>query len=142
VLTGFPPFAKSWLATGKVFSMALESWFAQGMATLAARWSSTTSTELFWLGIGFAAQTMFMMRFIIQWLASEKARRSVVPEMFWYWSLAGGFMLFVYAIYRLDPVFMLGQGSGLFIYARNIYFIRRSRVESQTVMREGLTAAE
>lgn len=122
--------------------MSLESWFAQGVANVVARWNSTTTTELFWLGVGFTAQAMFMMRFIIQWLASEKARRSVVPEMFWYWSLAGGFMLFIYAIYRLDPVFMLGQGSGLFIYARNIHFIRRSRNESQAVMRQGLSAAE
>jgi lipid-A-disaccharide synthase-like uncharacterized protein len=122
--------------------MSLESWFAQGVANLAARWDSTTTTEIFWLAVGFTAQIMFMMRFVIQWLASEKARRSVVPETFWYWSLAGGFMLFVYAIYRLDPVFMLGQGTGLFIYARNIYFIRRSRIEGRGLAREGLTPAE
>ena len=122
--------------------MSLESWFAQGVATLAARWDSTTTTELFWLGVGFGAQAMFMMRFVIQWLASEKARRSIVPDAFWYWSLAGGFMLFVYAVYRMDPVFMLGQGSGLFIYARNLYFIRRARSEGSAVMREGLKPAE
>lgn len=112
------------------------------MVTLAARWDSTSTTELFWLSLGFSAQAMFMMRFVIQWLASEKARCSVVPEAFWYWSLAGGFMLFVYAIYRMDPVFILGQGTGLFIYARNIYFIRRTRIEGSSVMREGLRAAE
>ena len=122
--------------------MALESWIAHAAAQLAQRWHDTSSTELFWLGIGFTAQAMFMMRFVIQWLASEKARRSVVPDAFWYWSIAGGFMLFVYAIYRLDPVFMLGQGTGLFIYARNLYFIRRARRESSALMREGLTPAE
>jgi lipid-A-disaccharide synthase-like uncharacterized protein len=122
--------------------MSLESWFADAAAQIAARWDGTSTTELFWLGIGFTAQAMFMMRFVIQWLASEKARRSVVPDAFWYWSLAGGFMLFVYAVYRLDPVFMLGQGSGLFIYARNLHFIRRSRGESTALMRESLKPAE
>jgi lipid-A-disaccharide synthase-like uncharacterized protein len=122
--------------------MSLESWFAHAAAQLAARWQDTSNTELFWLGIGFAAQAMFMMRFVIQWLASEKARRSVVPDAFWYWSLAGGFMLFVYAVYRVDPVFMLGQLSGLFIYARNLHLIRRSRRTDKTLMREGLSPAE
>jgi|EndMetStandDraft_5_1072996.scaffolds.fasta_scaffold50306_3 lipid-A-disaccharide synthase-like uncharacterized protein len=122
--------------------MLLESWFAHAAAQLAARWHATSTTELFWIGLGFTAQAMFMMRFVIQWLASEKARRSVVPEAFWYWSLAGGFMLFVYAVYRLDPVFMLGQLSGLFIYARNLYFIRRSRREGQAMMPGKLTPAE
>ena len=111
-------------------------------AELAARWHGTSVTELFWLVIGFGAQAMFMMRFVVQWLASERARRSVVPAAFWYWSLAGGFMLFVYAIYRADPVFILGQGTGLFIYARNLYFIRRTRRESQAMLRGEYAAAE
>ena len=87
-------------------------------------WSTTSTTEMAWLGIGLLAQLMFSMRFIVQWIASEKARRSIVPETFWYFSLVGGTMLFAYAIYRTDPVFMLGQGMGLLIYGRNIYFIR------------------
>jgi len=66
---------------------------------------------------------MFSMRFIVQWLATEKARASIIPETFWYFSFAGGSMLLAYAIYRMDPVFILGQGMGLVIYARNIYFI-------------------
>ncbi len=66
---------------------------------------------------------MFSMRFIIQWIASERARASIVPEAFWYFSFCGGLMLFIYAIHRMDPVFILGQGIGLFIYSRNIYFI-------------------
>ena len=78
----------------------------------------------FWLAFGVIAQVLFGLRFIVQWIASERARRSIVPETFWYFSLVGGAMLFAYAIYRLDPVFMLGQGMGLLIYARNIYFIR------------------
>ena len=66
---------------------------------------------------------LFSMRFIVQWLATEKARASIIPETFWYFSFAGGAMLLAYAIYRMDPVFIIGQGMGLVIYARNIYFI-------------------
>jgi lipid-A-disaccharide synthase-like uncharacterized protein len=106
------------------------------MSNLANWWASVSATELIWLGIGFGAQAMFSMRFFIQWLASEKARRSVVPDAFWYFSFAGGLMLFIYAIYRMDPVFILGQGSGLFIYARNIYFIRRTRREDADALRQ------
>jgi lipid-A-disaccharide synthase-like uncharacterized protein len=87
-------------------------------------WVSTSVSEKAWLGVGFLAQLMFSMRFIVQWIASERARRSIVPETFWYFSMVGGAMLFAYAIYRLDPVFILGQGMGLLIYGRNIYFIR------------------
>jgi lipid-A-disaccharide synthase-like uncharacterized protein len=122
--------------------MSLESWAVHASAELAARWHDTSTTELFWLAMGFTAQAMFMMRFVIQWLASERARRSVVPDAFWYWSLAGGFMLLVYAVYRADPVFILGQGTGLFIYARNLYFIRRARRESREMLRAGYSAAE
>ena len=93
------------------------------LAKLSLWWAGITVTELVWLGIGFLAQLMFSMRFIIQWIASERAKRSIVPEAFWYFSLAGGAMLFAYAIYRVDPVFMLGQGLGLFIYARNLQLI-------------------
>jgi lipid-A-disaccharide synthase-like uncharacterized protein len=69
-------------------------------------------------------------RFIVQWIASERARRSIVPETFWYFSFLGGAMLFAYAIYRVDPVFILGQGSGLLIYARNIHFIWSHKKET------------
>jgi lipid-A-disaccharide synthase-like uncharacterized protein len=93
------------------------------MASLANWWATTPTTELVWITIGFVAQFLFSMRFIVQWIASEKARASIVPETFWYFSLAGGAMLLAYAIYRMDPVFILGQAAGLVIYARNIYFI-------------------
>lgn len=121
--------------------MSLESWFAQGVAELTARWQNTSTEEIIWLTVGFAAQGMFMMRFVIQWIASEKTRRSVIPEAFWYWSLTGGFMMFLYAIYRLDPVFMLGQGSGLFIYARNIYFIHKAKHETVAIVQNGYKPA-
>lgn len=77
--------------------------------------------------VGFAGQGLFAMRFIIQWLSSEKQARSVIPITFWYFSIGGGSVLFLYAIWRQDLVFMSGQGLGLFIYLRNLYFVRRSR---------------
>ncbi len=98
-------------------------------------WADTSVTEKTWLAVGFSAQLMFSMRFIVQWLASERARATIVPETFWYFSLFGGALLFSYAIYRLDPVFMLGQGMGLFIYSRNIYFIRSSRKSQSSPQR-------
>ena len=103
------------------------------LSNLANWWAGISTTELIWLCIGFTAQAMFSMRFILQWIASERARRSIVPETFWYFSFAGGLMLFIYAVYRMDPVFMLGQGSGLFIYARNIYFITLAKRQDQPV---------
>ena len=93
------------------------------MSALGAWWANVSTTELVWVALGFLAQLMFTTRFVVQWLASERARRSVVPEAFWYFSFLGGSMLLAYAIYRLDPVFILGQAMGLFIYARNIFFI-------------------
>jgi lipid-A-disaccharide synthase-like uncharacterized protein len=80
-----------------------------------------------WLGIGFLGQALFSARFLVQWIASERQRKSVVPILFWWFSLAGGVTLFAYSIYRLDPVFMLGQGFGLIVYTRNLLLIRRER---------------
>jgi len=80
-----------------------------------------------WALIGFFGQFLFMMRFVVQWLASEREKKSVVPEVFWYFSLGGGLIVLIYAIHQQDPVFMLGQGLGLFIYLRNLYFIHRRK---------------
>ena len=81
----------------------------------------------YWLLFGFAAQACFFARFFIQWLLSERRGKSYIPIAFWYFSLAGGVMLFVYAVYRWDPVFMAGQGAGVFIYVRNLVLIYRRR---------------
>jgi lipid-A-disaccharide synthase-like uncharacterized protein len=86
--------------------------------------------ESLWLGIGFLGQAMFSMRFLVQWVQSERQRRSIIPIAFWYFSILGGVTLFAYALYREDPVFILGQGAGLVIYARNLYFIRRERAHA------------
>lgn len=76
-----------------------------------------------WALIGFFGQSMFSMRFLLQWIASEKAKKSVMPEVFWYFSLGGGLIVLAYAIHKKDIVFIFGQGLGVFIYLRNIYFI-------------------
>ncbi len=72
---------------------------------------------------GLAGQFVFMMRFVVQWLASEARGRSYVPVAFWYISLAGGVMLFIYGLLDRDPVILLGQSLGIGIYARNLYLI-------------------
>jgi lipid-A-disaccharide synthase-like uncharacterized protein len=112
-------------------------YLATFIAKLAAWWAGTPASEKLWLGIGFAAQLMFSMRFIVQWIASERARQSIVPETFWYFSCAGGAMLFAYAIYRMDPVFVLGQGAGLFIYGRNIHLIWQTRLKARDASAAG-----
>jgi lipid-A-disaccharide synthase-like uncharacterized protein len=75
--------------------------------------------------IGYFAQVMFAMRFVVQWIASERAGRSVVPTAFWVFSIGGGVMLLGYAIWRRDPVFILGQAFGVFVYLRNLQFVLR-----------------
>ena len=81
------------------------------------------TVEHVWLLIGFLGQGLFASRFLVQWLASERARRSVMPITFWYFSLGGGVILLAYSIYKADPVFILGQGLGLVVYMRNLYLI-------------------
>ena len=83
--------------------------------------------DRFWLYLGFFGQILFFMRFWIQWIASEAKKQSVIPISFWYFSLAGTVVLLAYAIYRRDPVYIVGQGSGLFIYLRNLTLIARHK---------------
>lgn len=83
--------------------------------------------ELAWVIIGLAGQVMFMLRFLVQWVVSERARRSVIPVSFWYFSLIGAAVLLAYAIYRKDPVFILGQAFGFIVYVRNLHLIRVER---------------
>jgi lipid-A-disaccharide synthase-like uncharacterized protein len=81
--------------------------------------------EQLWLTVGLLGQAFFSMRFLVQWIASERKGESIVPLSFWFFSIGGGLTLLLYAIHRLDPVFILGQGAGLFVYLRNLYLIRR-----------------
>jgi lipid-A-disaccharide synthase-like uncharacterized protein len=87
---------------------------------------------------GLVGQALFMMRFVAQWVVSEREKRSVVPEIFWYFSLGGGLILLTYAIWRKDPVFIIGQATGLFIYVRNIVFIWRARMQRRARTHEAV----
>jgi lipid-A-disaccharide synthase-like uncharacterized protein len=88
-------------------------------------------TNTIWLAIGLAGQALFSARFLVQWLVSEKRRESVIPVAFWYLSLAGSAVLLTYAIYRKDPVFILGQSMGSVIYLRNLWLIRQKRLAGE-----------
>ena len=81
--------------------------------------------SLGWLIIGFAGQIFFSARFILQWIYSEINKKSIIPLGFWFFSILGGITLLVYAIHRKDPVFIMGQATGLLIYGRNLYFINK-----------------
>lgn len=80
-----------------------------------------------WLILGFSAQALFASRFIIQWIASERAGESVMPDVFWLLSLLGSSLLLIYAIKQKDPVFILGQSTGFLVYLRNLHLIKRKR---------------
>ena len=80
-----------------------------------------------WLLVGFTGQALFSCRFIVQWIASERKKASVIPERFWWFSIAGGACLLAYALHRADIVFIVGQAAGLLIYARNLVLIHRRR---------------
>lgn len=83
--------------------------------------------EQIWIAIGLFGQALFSCRFIIQWITSEKLKRSVIPTAFWYFSIAGSVTLLSYALHKMDPVFIIGQSMGCFIYLRNLYFIFRDQ---------------
>lgn len=94
--------------------------------------SGLKSLEHFWLILGFTAQLLFSARFLVQWLASERAGMSIVPVSFWFLSILGGILLLCYAIWRSDPVFILGQAMGVCIYARNLVLIRKGKAQQPT----------
>jgi len=81
----------------------------------------------FWLIVGFTGQLLFGARFLIQWIASERKKESHIPIIFWYLSLSGGIILFIYSVSRKDPVFMVGQGTGVIVYVRNLVLISRKK---------------
>jgi lipid-A-disaccharide synthase-like uncharacterized protein len=87
--------------------------------------------ELWWLLAGFGGQILFMLRFVIQWLHSERQQRSTIPVSFWYFSIAGALVLLVYSVHRQDPVFVAGQVLGVAIYLRNLQLIHAQRAGEQ-----------
>jgi lipid-A-disaccharide synthase-like uncharacterized protein len=86
-----------------------------------------------WVVLGFVAQAFFTARFLVQWIASERVGKSVIPIAFWWCSIGGGLLLLVYALYRRDPVFIAGQAFGVFVYVRNLYFVLRDRKTAAAV---------
>jgi len=90
-----------------------------------------STTEILILVLGFAGQTLFFMRFFVQWLYSEKHKRSMIPTAFWYFSIGGSSLLLIYAIIRQDIVFIVGQSTGFIIYTRNLVLIARERREKE-----------
>lgn len=90
-----------------------------------------SNVEIIWLVIGFSGQAMFSARFLVQWIMSEKLKKSVIPIHFWYFSIIGGIILFSYATYKRDIVFMTGQFLGLFVYARNLFFVLKEQNKHQ-----------
>jgi len=101
-------------------------------------WWDAAVADKGWLVVfGLSAQIMFMTRFLVQWIASERAGRSIMPEAFWYFSLAGGAMLVVYGLLRPDLVIIVGQLPALVVYSRNIILIRR---EARQARARGISA--
>lgn len=92
--------------------------------------------ETLWLVVGLLGQGIFSARFIVQWLVSEKEKRSIIPVAFWYLSLFGGITLLLYSIYKRDPVFILGQSTGVLIYSRNLFLIQRERLSRTDRLRQ------
>lgn len=90
-----------------------------------------TRGELIWVCVGLGGQLVFMMRFLLQWIATERARKSSIPVSFWWLSIAGAAILLAYAVHRKDPVFILGQSLGFLIYGRNLWFIHRARARAR-----------
>lgn len=84
--------------------------------------------NVLWLGLGFVGQALFALRFLVQWWRSERAGQSVVPIEFWYLSVGGAVLLLVYALHRRDPVFFIGQLTGILVYFRNLHLIHNNRV--------------
>ena len=89
----------------------------------------TSAADVLWVTVGLLGQLMFTGRFIVQWLASEKAKRSVVPVQFWYFSILGSLIVLAYGIHKLDPVIILGQLPGSVIYSRNLWLIRQAKAD-------------
>lgn len=102
---------------------------------LIAKWqayfSGMGTVDVAWLLVGLLGQTMFMMRFVVQWLHSERHRKSVIPVSFWYLSLIGGLTVLAYGIHRAEPVIILGQLPGTLVYTRNLMLIRRGNRDVQ-----------
>lgn len=95
----------------------------QFLSAIQTWWQSQSSEDVLWHAFGLLAQAMFFSRWLVQWIVSERAKKSVVPVMFWFFSFIGGIMMLVYVTYLGSPALIIGQAIGLIVYSRNIYFI-------------------
>jgi len=97
------------------------------MQTIMSLLGAKTAADTAWLVVGLLGQLMFTARFIVQWIASERAGRSVVPLAFWYFSLFGGMIVLAYGVQKVEPVIILGQLPGVVIYSRNLWLIHKEK---------------
>lgn len=101
--------------------------FGHLIPTWHAYFGDMTTGDMIWLGVGLIGQSLFMMRFVVQWIHSERHQKSVIPVSFWYLSLIGGLTVLAYGLHKAEPVIILGQLPGTFVYARNLVLIRREK---------------
>ncbi|MFT0891144.1 lipid-A-disaccharide synthase N-terminal domain-containing protein [Pseudochelatococcus sp. G4_1912] len=94
-----------------------------------------------WLALGLLGQGLFSARFLVQWIASEKAGRSVVPVAFWFFSIGGGFITLIYGLHQREPIIILGQSLSLFIYARNLALIAKERRNKVRARKDAMVSA-
>ena len=106
---------------------SIGNFFSHIIGSLQHYAAGISAQDLSWLGIGLAGQCLFMMRFIVQWIHSERHGQSLIPVSFWYLSLSGGLIVLAYGIHKLDPVIILGQLPGTLVYARNLMLIKRNK---------------
>lgn len=102
-------------------------YFSHIINALNAYITGMPSTDLIWIGVGLLGQCLFMARFIVQWIHSEKHGKSLIPVSFWYLSLLGGLVVLAYGLHKLDPVIILGQLPGTIVYTRNLMLIKRNQ---------------
>ena len=100
------------------------------MHEILSKFGADNATDAAWLIVGLLGQLMFTGRFIVQWIASERAGKSVMPVAFWYFSILGGLIVLAYGIHKLDLVIIIGQLPGVVVYSRNLWLIRRDRLNS------------
>lgn len=92
-----------------------------------AKLHATSTSDMIWVGIGLLGQLTFAARFIVQWIASERAGRSVVPVIFWYFSILGSIVVLAYGLHKADPVIIVGQLPGVLVYSRNLWLIHKGK---------------
>lgn len=97
------------------------------MHDLLTKLGANSASDIVWLTVGLLGQLMFTGRFIVQWIASERAGRSVMPVAFWYFSIIGGLIVLAYGVHKLDLVIILGQLPGVVVYSRNLWLIHKGR---------------